>query len=100
MMLGWANHVCSNKGNCVIKNLPQLFLIIPSVPHKEQSSGLRIQFLLTVWGSLSSHHTPAAAAHTGIAPPWALCAAGRAEDLPHPMAVKTDKNGIAVPGLG
>lgn len=36
------------KGNRVIKNLLQLLLIIPSISHKEQSFGLRIQFLSAI----------------------------------------------------
>lgn len=36
------------KGNCVIKNSLQLLLRIPPISHKEQSFGLRIQFLSAI----------------------------------------------------
>lgn len=50
-----------------------------------------------------------AAAHTGMSLPWAVCVAvkdsalpaqGWGEDMAHPMDMKTQKNGIEVPGLG
>lgn len=43
------------KGNRVIKNSPQLLLIIPSISHKEQSFGLRMQFLSAILKGIITH---------------------------------------------